>query len=373
MSTEQETEKPQEIRSVDMLESVVTATLNKMALTGDAAQLDDLQKQTYYRSVAESLGLNPWTKPFDWLAGHGGKLQLYANKNAAEQLRKKFRVSVTALSVRREADVYIVIANVCDREGRTDAGTGVVSVAGLRGDPLCNAMMKAETKAKRRATLSICGLGMLDESEVETIAGVTTRISTDQLLPAEPRQPADDGRYVPTEADLEADAEYRASPIAKEIEENAKARKQKTISSVDTRHVKAGLAALGIDPLSYAAQQWLVKHCKQYQYSTLTETDCKYLVGILKTERDKRNAATGPPPKTEPATLQEGLGAEPYLDSQDDEIKRLADLLGITNTETFITRVTGHQAPYTYADAVTVIDIMTKALEVREKETAGAT
>ena len=31
--------------------------------------------------------------------------------------------------------------------------------------------MKAETKAKRRATLSICGLGLLDESEVETIPG----------------------------------------------------------------------------------------------------------------------------------------------------------------------------------------------------------
>ncbi len=31
--------------------------------------------------------------------------------------------------------------------------------------------MKAETKSKRRVTLSLCGLGMLDESEVETIPG----------------------------------------------------------------------------------------------------------------------------------------------------------------------------------------------------------
>src|SRR5574343_296815 len=30
-------------------------------------------------------------------------------------------------------------------------------------------MMKAETKAKRRVTLSICGLGMLDETETATI------------------------------------------------------------------------------------------------------------------------------------------------------------------------------------------------------------
>ena len=30
-------------------------------------------------------------------------------------------------------------------------------------------MMKAETKGKRRVTLSICGLGMLDETEVGSI------------------------------------------------------------------------------------------------------------------------------------------------------------------------------------------------------------
>ena len=42
---------------------------------------------------------------------------------------------------------------------------GVVSIAGLKGEALANAMMKAETKAKRRATLSICGLGWMDEVE----------------------------------------------------------------------------------------------------------------------------------------------------------------------------------------------------------------
>jgi hypothetical protein len=31
--------------------------------------------------------------------------------------------------------------------------------------------MKCETKAKRRVTLSFCGLGMLDESEVESVPG----------------------------------------------------------------------------------------------------------------------------------------------------------------------------------------------------------
>lgn len=39
----------------------------------------------------------------------------------------------------------------------------------LRGDAKANALMKAETKAKRRVTLSIAGLGWVDETEIDTI------------------------------------------------------------------------------------------------------------------------------------------------------------------------------------------------------------
>ena len=42
----------------------------------------------------------------------------------------------------------------------------------LKGDALANALMKCETKAKRRVTLSIAGLGWLDEIELATIPGV---------------------------------------------------------------------------------------------------------------------------------------------------------------------------------------------------------
>ena len=46
-----------------------------------------------------------------------------------------------------------------------------MSIKGLVGEELANAYMKAETKAKRRVTLSICGLGWLDDSETESIRG----------------------------------------------------------------------------------------------------------------------------------------------------------------------------------------------------------
>src|SRR5690606_13039724 len=64
---------------------------------------------------------------------------------------------------------YVVRVYGRDKTGREDVATGAVSIAGLKGDALANAVMKAETKAKRRLTLSLAGLGWLDESEVDSI------------------------------------------------------------------------------------------------------------------------------------------------------------------------------------------------------------
>jgi hypothetical protein len=75
-----------------------------------------------------------------------------------------------------------------------DSSIGAVSVDGLKGDDLANAMMKAETKSKRRVTLSICGLGMLDETEIETIkeAAPVEIVDDDQEPPQDPLWPATD-------------------------------------------------------------------------------------------------------------------------------------------------------------------------------------
>jgi hypothetical protein len=65
-------------------------------------------------------------------------------------------------------DIYTVTARAEDMTGRTDESCGVVSLKGLMGEARSNKIMCAETKAKRRVTLSICGLGWLDETEVES-------------------------------------------------------------------------------------------------------------------------------------------------------------------------------------------------------------
>lgn len=144
--------------------------LEQVLIKGDLSSLNTEQRTTYYMKVCDSVGLNPLTKPFEYITLNG-KLVLYALRACTDQLRSIYSVSVESLDESEKEGVFIVTAKVRNGEGRTDIAKGAVNIAGLKGEALANALMKAETKAKRRATLSICGLGMLDETEVETIPG----------------------------------------------------------------------------------------------------------------------------------------------------------------------------------------------------------
>jgi hypothetical protein len=94
---------------------------------------------------------------------------MYATKDCSEQLRKLHGVNIriTGRSSDTDTGIYTVTVRGVDKTFRRDEASGSVSIAGLRGSDLANAMMKAETKAKRRLTLSICGLGYIDETEVD--------------------------------------------------------------------------------------------------------------------------------------------------------------------------------------------------------------
>lgn len=144
--------------------------LEKVIINNDLAGLSSIEKVTHIKNVCESLGLNPLTKPFQLLKFQGKEV-MYTTKDATEQLRKNNHVSITSIETKMIDGIYIVIANAALPNGRTDSSTGVISVKGLIGDAMANAMMKAETKSKRRVTLSICGLGCLDETEIDTMKG----------------------------------------------------------------------------------------------------------------------------------------------------------------------------------------------------------
>jgi len=150
--------------------AVDSKVVETLLINGDLAQLTPQQRVDFYWSICESLGLNWKTQPFAYIRLNG-KLTLYCQKSATDQLRKLHGISVRILERKIENEIYMVTATAKDKLGRYDEDVGAVNIRGLNGDKLANALMKAETKAKRRVTLAICGLAKIDESEVETIKG----------------------------------------------------------------------------------------------------------------------------------------------------------------------------------------------------------
>ncbi len=142
--------------------------LERVLIQGDLSGLSEQERMSFYGNVCRSLGLNPLTQPFAFLK-LSGKLVLYAKKDCTDQLRKLHGVSITSVDTESRDGLFIATAKAVDRHGREDCDMGFAALGSLKGENLGNAMLKAVTKAKRRTTLSICGLGMLDETEVEDI------------------------------------------------------------------------------------------------------------------------------------------------------------------------------------------------------------
>ncbi len=158
---------------------------------GDLSKMSAEQRVAYYLGTCASVGLNPYTKPFDAIKGDDDSVHLYPNKSATEQLRRIYSVSLRTLSRERVDGLYLVTVLATLPNGRQEEAVGAVPIESpigdwrtsqngkryfqaatnkegrklyepLRGVELANALKKAETQAKRRATLGICGLGFLD-------------------------------------------------------------------------------------------------------------------------------------------------------------------------------------------------------------------
>lgn len=171
-------------------ELAISSPIELAIIQGDLSKLTESERAGYYQQVCESVGLNPLTKPFQYLKLNG-KLTLYATKDAAAQIRKNHGISCTIIEQHadRELGVFTCTVTGQDKHGRQDTEIGVVSIAGLKGEALCNAYMKAVTKAKRRLSLSLGGLGWLDETELETIPNAqpfTAELEPQTQIPAAP-------------------------------------------------------------------------------------------------------------------------------------------------------------------------------------------
>lgn len=144
--------------------------LEMVTASGDLGKLNAAQRSQYVTALCNSMGLNALSRPIE-LVNLNGKTVPYAKKDCTDQLRKLHGISISIVDRATEDGIYTVAARATTPDGRCDEDVGAVVVANLKGDHLANAKMKAHTKAKRRVTLSIVGLGILDESELETVKG----------------------------------------------------------------------------------------------------------------------------------------------------------------------------------------------------------
>lgn len=159
---------PIKVESGEIIENVI--------IKGDLSRLDAAERAQYYVTVCKSVGLNPLTRPLEYITLQG-KLTLYAKRDCADQLRKLHNVSLKVLEQRLDGDLLTVHVKATMPDGREDEDFGAVSLPETaKGEIRANLVLKAITKAKRRATLSICGLGFLDETEVADIPAHAKRI-----------------------------------------------------------------------------------------------------------------------------------------------------------------------------------------------------
>lgn len=139
-----------------------------MVVRGDVSGLGPAQRVALYLSTCKDLGLNPRAQPFTFLRLNGKEV-MYAGRGATDQLARIHNVTREMIDGPKVIDLagtklVYAVAKATLPGGRFETATATVPLV----DPV-NVLMKCETKAKRRATLALLGLAMLDETELDTI------------------------------------------------------------------------------------------------------------------------------------------------------------------------------------------------------------
>lgn len=167
--------------------------IEKALIGGDLSDLTEPQRLALYNARCQAAGLDPRTQPFAYILLKG-KLTLYALKTASDQLiaNRKLSVKISRRGFDRDfPGLYVVECQVTMPDGQSVEDIGATWISDrMFGDDLVNAILKAVTKAKRRTVLSACGLGMPDETEIETSADISVPLDHDRVIIERPPGPA---------------------------------------------------------------------------------------------------------------------------------------------------------------------------------------
>ncbi len=214
--------------------------VSKLVTQGDLSGLSPVQKVQYYNAICERLGLDPLTQPFKILY-LSGKQVLYCDRGGAQQLNKLYKVSHRIVARDVVQSCYVVTAQASLPEGQQTESIGAVPLTypetrkedkktvkhpkanqPLVGEDLCNAFMKAETKAKRRSTLDLLGLGMLDETELSSIPEaevLPAPIEVNQVMPVQNKEQEKEQTSPPEEPPPAPPEDTQEDPVNPEVPE----------------------------------------------------------------------------------------------------------------------------------------------------------
>lgn len=150
------------------LEEATLAMHRAGAANKDTKSLSQGEREAALAGLSRALGLNPLTNAVRFIALQGGEA-LYVTRQGTDQIAARLRINretIVGPEIRDIAGVKMVFCQVRAREpgpdGRSDVATATLPLK----DP-SNDLMKCETKAKRRAVLSLVGLGLLTEDDAE--------------------------------------------------------------------------------------------------------------------------------------------------------------------------------------------------------------
>ena len=158
----------------------------------DLDQLSEAEQLEYVETACEHLGVPSelGLVSLGFMDSGDGKRKkvLYVHKGATDIVRDHRGINVESMIPLAANKEYVgFTATGKDSKGRQEVAVGAVSISGLTGVAVANAVMTAQTKASRRLTLIYAGGGFFDETEVsETTRNIANSASSLSTVAAQP-------------------------------------------------------------------------------------------------------------------------------------------------------------------------------------------
>ena len=158
------------LEDIEISADVESAIAQMQASGKDTGSLTAQQRAGYVTALCRALRLNPLTNPVQFIRLNGKEV-LYVTRTATDQLAALHGLNRRTVRGPEIVDIAGTKIALCTVEATLPNGRSETATATLPVSDPAMLYMKCETKAKRRATLAILGLGLLAEEEAESIPG----------------------------------------------------------------------------------------------------------------------------------------------------------------------------------------------------------